>query len=72
MLVALYRYTRTMMHGQQNIKHLNSNRNSSAIEILRIFWDLGAKFLLIKMRFLADIRFVPLEGKPNIIKFEHV
>jgi hypothetical protein len=34
--------------------------------------DLEAKFLLIKMRFLADIRFVPVFGKPNVIKIEQV
>jgi len=36
----------------------------------RIFLDLEAKFLFIKMKFLADIRFVSLFGKSNIIKFE--
>jgi hypothetical protein len=33
---------------------------------------LEANFLRIKRRFLADIRFVPLFGKLNIIKFEQV
>ena len=53
-------------------QNLNSNHKIYAIKIRTILLDLEAKFLRIKMRLLVDIRFVPLDGKPNIIKFEQV
>ena len=53
-------------------QNINNNRKSYALKIWRIFLDLEAKFLLIKMIFLADSRFVPLFGKPNITKIEQV
>ena len=47
-------------------------RESYSLKIQKKFLDLEAKFLHIKMRFLADIRFVPLFAIPNILKFELV